>query len=177
MKNIFKADENKRFHNLKYIEKVADVGGRTFENTRSGGSTNDISATECSVADLFELVKQLDPEFNPRSSSVVVNADGTPKVVYHGTNKIFDTFDDGLIGNNTHNQGFFGTGFYFTDNQSTAKEYSAFGNGNNQTVMPVYIDIKKPFKWNDIRTKEDLNRIKEELGLEKGTLKWTEGSK
>jgi len=56
---------NKKFHNLKYVEKIADnVGGRTFEKTRSGGSTNDTSATY-SISDLFEFVKRYDPEFKP----------------------------------------------------------------------------------------------------------------
>ena len=50
-------------HNLRYIQKIADnVGGRTFENFRSGGSTNDTSA-KYSVADLFSLVKTYDKEF------------------------------------------------------------------------------------------------------------------
>ena len=52
-----KQPDNKRFHNLKYIEKVADnVGGRTSENSRSGGSTKDISTTNYIVSDLFDFV-------------------------------------------------------------------------------------------------------------------------
>jgi len=52
---------------LKYIEKIADnVGGRTFGQDRSGGSTNDISTTEYSIADLFSFVKKYDAEFKPK---------------------------------------------------------------------------------------------------------------
>lgn len=34
----------------------------------------------------------MDANFNPNSESKVVNADGSPKVVYHGTNKDFAVF-------------------------------------------------------------------------------------
>ncbi len=41
------------------MKKVADnVGGRTFEKTRSGGSTKNISTTTYTVADLFKFVKK-----------------------------------------------------------------------------------------------------------------------
>ena len=51
--------DGKRFHNLKYIEKVADdIGRRTFDYNRSGGSTSYIIATEFMISDLFKLVKK-----------------------------------------------------------------------------------------------------------------------
>ena len=37
----------------------------------------------------------MDANFNPNSASKVVNADGTPKVVYHGTNNAFFKDIDG----------------------------------------------------------------------------------
>ena len=85
---------NKKFHNLKYIEKIADnVGGRTFEKSRIGGSTNDTSAIY-NIPDLFEFVKRYDPEFKPKPvSKHLLNADGTPKVLYHGTRSQFTTFE------------------------------------------------------------------------------------
>ena len=53
--------DNKKFHNLKYIKKVADLaGGRTSEKTRSGGSTNGKSTTTYSISDLYGYVKSFD---------------------------------------------------------------------------------------------------------------------
>lgn len=48
-----------RFHNLKYIEKVADnISSLTRKNKAYGAeSTNDVSTTAYSVADLYEFVK------------------------------------------------------------------------------------------------------------------------
>ena len=37
---------------------VEDIGRRTFEKVRSGGSTKDISTTKHTVTDLFEFVKK-----------------------------------------------------------------------------------------------------------------------
>ena len=71
--------DNKRFHNLKYIKKVADItGGRTFEDTRSGGSTDGKSTTTYSISDLYSFVKQFDKEFTPAPevSEYVLNEDG-----------------------------------------------------------------------------------------------------
>lgn len=48
---------------------------------------------EITIADLVTLVKQYDKNFFPKPASKVVNADGTPKVMYHGTLNDFTAFD------------------------------------------------------------------------------------
>ena len=54
-----KHPDNKRFHNLAYIEKVADIpGGRTSGKNRSGGTAIGISTTGYKVAEIYGLVKQ-----------------------------------------------------------------------------------------------------------------------
>ncbi len=68
---------------------------------------------------------------NPRRASKVVNADGTPKIMYHGTAQSFTVFD-----RKKARPGFYGRGFYFTDSESHAKQY-----GN---AMPVYLNIQNP---------------------------------
>lgn len=45
------------------------------------------------VADLFSYVKQKDKQFRLKPASKVVNDDGTPMVVYHGTSDTFWAFD------------------------------------------------------------------------------------
>lgn len=47
-----------------------------------------------SIADLFDFVKTYDKEFKPKSvNKAMLNDDGTPKIVYHGTNVDFTEFD------------------------------------------------------------------------------------
>lgn len=76
---------------------------------------------------------------HPESASKVVNEDGTPRVMYHGTNsKDFYVFDssrsDKRVKLNT-----LGDGYYFTGEEETAKRYG-------ERVMALYLDIKKPYR-------------------------------
>lgn len=73
-------------------------------------------------------------ETHPKTSSKVVNADGTPKVVYHGTNADFWTFS---LANRGKNGEKLGVGYYFVDNKSSAERYG-------DRVIEAYLDIKKP---------------------------------
>ena len=54
------------------------LGKKAYSTLNATGSTY-------TVADLFNFVKQNDKNFNPKPASVVVNENGTPKVVYHGS--------------------------------------------------------------------------------------------
>lgn len=73
-------------------------------------------------------------------NSKIVDAQGRPLRVYHGTKENFDQFAVDEIGS-----GFgaadWGEGFYFTDKPDAASQY-AEGNGGN--VMPVYLSIENP---------------------------------
>ncbi len=48
---------------------------------------------EIMISDLFSIVKQYDKSFKPDLASEIVNEDGTPKVVYHGSYSNFTIFD------------------------------------------------------------------------------------
>jgi len=81
--------------------------------------------------------------------SKVVNSDGTPKVVYHGTKHKFDVFDK-----TKQVKGDLGAGFYFTDDESIARRLGTY-------VMPVYLsaqatsmDVIKAKKNGDIVSKD-----------------------
>jgi hypothetical protein len=69
-------------------------------------------------------------------ASKVVDAEGNPLVVYHGTGAKFDTFvkSDG---------GTFGDGIYLTASKEAAQEY-ADTIGGDSTVMELYVSIKNP---------------------------------
>ena len=78
--------------------------------------------------------------------SKVVDADGTPLVVYHGTRRDFDAFDAQHTGSGMGNTGFLGTGFYFTRSPFTASGYA--GNRDNsiegRKILPVYLSLQRP---------------------------------
>lgn len=69
--------------------------------------------------------------------SKVVDENGQPLVVYHGTNADFDTFDYDKIGTNGTSEG---VGFYFTDDIETAEGYKK----QNGSLKKCYVSIQKP---------------------------------
>ena len=120
-----KHQSEKAFHNLKYIEKVATVGGRTAEQSLPGVSTNDKIATMYSIADVYNFVKTHDDEFKQgrKISPQILESDGTPKVFYHGTADTITEFQEQFRGKNT---GAFSAkkAYFFTDNKKVASGYA-----------------------------------------------------
>ena len=85
---------------------------------------------------------------HPEDASKVVNEDGTPKVVYHGTNNKFWTFD---LTKSGRNYGETSEGLFFFTNKrngysDSAEDYAraAAQNSGTPRVMECYLDIKKP---------------------------------
>lgn len=102
------------------------------------------TADTYSVSQLFEIVKRFDKNFQPKVSSKVVNGDGSPKVVYHGTRTNFNTFK---LQNEAEFGRALGDGFYFTENYKRAFRYAngITGKDHGGNIMAVHLDIKNPF--------------------------------
>ncbi|MBQ9771410.1 MAG: hypothetical protein IJW23_06255 [Lentisphaeria bacterium] len=86
--------------------------------------------------------------------SKVVDENGDPMVVYHGTNwDMFSepsgeaVFSDKYRGSGSGDNGFFGRGFYFTFGNGKASEGEAGYYGKN--VYPFYLSIKNPFYFSE----------------------------
>lgn len=80
-----------------------------------------------------------DWENNPKKASKVVNDDGTPLIVYHGTNnETFNTFDNTKSDKEVKLNAL-GDGYYFTKDKSRAERYG-------KRVIEAYLDIKKPYR-------------------------------
>ncbi len=121
-------------------------------------------------------------------ASSVVDADGNPLVVYHGTgvnsgsrgefmSGDFDTFRGDLSGKSSKTGAPYGT-FFFTDSPEVASSYTVQWRGewseqykDRANVMPVFLSIKNPLKvsakgenWREILYKgeyRDINEIAE----------------
>lgn len=85
--------------------------------------------------------------------SKVVNPDGTPMVLYHGTNADFTVF-------RPSREGAFGPGVYLTDSAEGASSYSTLNDAEGANVMPVYASIKKPLRLKEWEVKDDLSSDK-----------------
>jgi hypothetical protein len=91
----------------------------------------------------LQRAQQETPEFkNWFGESKVVDADGKPLTVYHGTDADFTSFKQAK-------EGYFGKGIYLTPNPDTASGYAASSAGGDTrgeggNVMPLYASIKNP---------------------------------
>lgn len=103
---------------------------------------------------------------HPKSASKVVNADGTPKVVYHGTGHVFTVFENEKIGANHDGWGEYGRGFYATENRDSAEKYSRSSKGDQSIVMEGYIDVKKPLYINKALPKDiDVSEVVQKYNI------------
>ena len=96
-------------------------------------------------------------------NSKVVDKDGAPKVVYHGSpNPNIDNFEDSKKGSTT-DVGIRGRGFYFTTNKATAIAY-----GDN--LYEVYLKIENPL---DLLSFNSLEELADVVGVDDSILQET----
>jgi hypothetical protein len=90
------------------------------------------------------------------NSSKVVDENGEPMVVYHGTNKRFTVFDKNRIGSSTmDNAPFYGDGFYFSWDGGFAAPYALDENekwSENSNINEAFLNIRNPLFVEDNNT-------------------------
>ena len=152
----------KRAYQLQNIEKQQlSVKGSGNTPLASSASAADIHT----VADLFEVVKRKNKGFQPKPvNSLLLNADGTPKVFYHGAKKNggFTVFKDWQ---------------YFTDKKSYAERYAE--RENDKALYEVFITANKIFDTRNADARKIHEQIRQEYGLSEltknGLPDWTDG--
>lgn len=87
-----------------------------------------------------------DWEKDPQNASKVVDENGEPRVVYHGTYGDFTVFDKAKIGSAT-DYGIWGRGFYFTNMENTP-----YGNKK----LALFLNFRNPFIFNDYKSAEEI---------------------
>ena len=75
----------------------------------------------------------------PQKASKVVNEDGTPLIMYHGTNSDAFTVFDSTKSDKKAKLNTLGDGYYFTKSKERASRYG-------ENIMETYLDIKKPYR-------------------------------
>lgn len=96
---------------------------------------------------------------DPAGASKVVDENGEPLVMYHGTPK--PGYSRFILGRDS-NLGLFGDGFYFTDSPEIASEYAenrGSSGGDTPATYPVYLDIKKPFEMEASYPRKQAERL------------------
>lgn len=88
-----------------------------------------------------------DWENNKENSSKVLDTDGMPLIVYHGSkSNAFKVFDKTMAGKT--DPGFFGKGYYFTPVEKYAKSYGS--------IIKCYLNIRNPVK---LYSKTDAGKV------------------
>lgn len=134
------------------------MGVEAFTNTKAGSPT----PAEKKLSVLKDK-KTETPAFRKWfGNSVIVDSEGEPLVVYHGTSADFAVFDDSKAGSTSGNTGFLGRGFYFSKDPARASGYAgatrkpdsgAWTRTDGGNVMPVYVSLQSPL---DIRGEQKL---------------------
>tara|TARA_R110000764_G_scaffold77156_1_gene154595 strand:- start:64 stop:8589 length:8526 start_codon:yes stop_codon:yes gene_type:complete len=107
-----------------------------------------------------------DWETDPANASKVVDENGEPLVVYHGTNYDFDIFESGKGIGSGDSFGYLGKGHYFTNDYDVAESYSDY----NKEPFAVFINSKNPYISSDYRHTQPSSQgsFAKELGVSIG---------
>lgn len=97
--------------------------------------------------------------------SKVVDADGKPLVVYHGTRAAFTEFSDEA--RRFTDDGWLGRGFYFTSEPDIADFYSGGTYGEvGSSTMPVYLKLQNPLEFDVTGQGEKRGAVARALGVD-----------
>lgn len=126
------ADENARLDDIypEYTGETIEVDGK--ERTVYNSNGDRIAKSKEALTNFWRWF----------GDSKVVDEQGRPLVVYHGTNAVFDEFDARFIKSST-GRADLGYGYYFSSEKTGSGDSSADWYGN--IIMPVYLKSEKPF--------------------------------
>jgi len=127
------------------IKKEA-VAADTFMKAPNGKDTNLTEDQWLSVRTAAFKNWFGDWEKDPQNASKVVDENGEPRVVYHGTYGDFTVFDKAMIGSAT-DYGIWGRGFYFTNMENTPYR---------NKKLALFLNIRNPFIFNDYKSAEEI---------------------
>lgn len=150
-------------------EHIGQEGVEYYQSVDTAGANN---SAEISAAKKEWEEKGTDSKYFKKwfGNSKVVDENGKPLIVYHGSEENFDTFDRSKLGSKSMDIMSY-LGFHFTPNKEMAERLFVKANTD---IMPVYLNIKNPYiaKESDL-VKEALlfakknNKIPSSVNLEK----------
>ena len=97
-----------------------------------------------------------DWENDPEHSSKVVDSEGKPMIMYHGSLADFDTFDVTKTGKNWGGYSSHGRGIYFTGSKENAKLWakrameSTNDFSNTPKLYTVFLNIRNPYTGSEL---------------------------
>ena len=133
------------------------VADGTFMKAPNGANTNLTEDQWLSVRTAAFKNWFGDWEHDPENASKVVDENGEPRVVYHGSGAKFNTFSHKFA---MKNGAVKGRGFYFTDDQGYAEGFAPKGGH----LFKVFLNLRNPFDAEKLSlSKKDVERVIEHL--------------
>lgn len=144
------ADENESLDAIypEYTGETIEVDGK--ERTVYNSNGERIAQSEPALRNFYKWF----------GDSKVVDEQGRPLVVYHGTDIEFDTFSMNYFGK--HDNGWLGRGFYTTNDEEMADSYGAI-------KMPLYIKLENPYIITSSSASYNPDHLRNKLGVRTGT--------
>jgi hypothetical protein len=133
----------------KFSEQTAKGGDRG--GVEGDGKNKPATKTGLEKGELLQIRAPETKEFKQWfGDSKIVNEDGTPKVMYHGTSFDIAHFKSGQ-----------GNAIFFTDNPKVAENYAKDAEiksplGVYPNIMPVFISAKNPFDYSNSEHREQI---------------------
>lgn len=152
-------DNGIRFRTSEYTQEEQDIIDKakqagTYLKAPNGSNTNLTPKQWAQVRTKAFKDWFGDWENSPETASKVVDENGEPRVVYHGSSNEFTVFDTSKIGSSTGTSD--GRGFYFTTRKSYAESFAS-QDGN---LFEVFLDIRNPLSYDKKTiTKAQLKKI------------------
>ena len=155
------------------LESAATTTFTVFDSRQiksADANTGNFDPTNASVLNQGQSAVTDNPAFRSWfGESKVVDAEGRPLVVYHGSTQAFDRFERTGV----TDFGFLGRGFYFSSSAADASEYANQGPVvvgddvlDGATVYPVYLSIKNPLvitEYPPVRSSEQAEQYRADL--------------
>ena len=110
-------------------------------DAKSPGPTSE--TTPNGMANIQQISETL--RTSAKNSSKVVDENGEPMPVYHGTPNEFTEFDISKLGSTSGDKGLFGVGFYFNPSREYVKLFAYSNDANTGYIIESYLNLKNPF--------------------------------
>jgi len=144
--------------NTESYNQYAHITLATAKGVKPVASNEELESHAADIIPLDDYVEVTFRNVLDKNLSKVVDEEGRPLIVEHGTHADFTEFRMDKIGSNSKDNGLFGAGFYFG-----TKAPGWLNNGaESYRVMKVYLDIKHPFEVSD-GVRDIYTEIKEKL--------------
>jgi hypothetical protein len=124
------------------------ITGASTSAVSPGDVSNEAQRSLPANTEVSSFVRQSLKRVNPDDVSKVIDGNGEPLVLYHGTGEQFTVFDQGRAGQSTgHSTA--PLGIFMTEDAELADAYAekaADGMPGLANVLPLYASIKKPYQ-------------------------------